>query len=126
MIKKGDIFIFGVILVIIIISSMGIYYYKSDKGDFDKVAVIKQGDIEVERIFIDDLDELKELELFKEYNVTIHAENGRIKFYKSDCPNQVCVNSGWISKKGEMAVCLPYQIIIKIEGADSGVDIVTH
>lgn len=126
MFKKGDIIVFGVILIIIVISTMGIYYYRFDKGDSQKVAIIKQGNEEVERIFIDDLDELIEIKPFKNDNVIIHAEDGRIRFYKSDCSDQLCVNSGWISKNGEMAVCLPYQVIIKIEAVDNKVDIVTH
>lgn len=126
MFKKGDIILFGIILVIIVVSSIGVYYYRFDKNNLQKVAIIKQRDIEIEEIFIDDLDEFIEIKLPENDNVVIHAENGRIRFYKSDCPDQVCVNSGWISKKGEMAVCLPYQLIIKIEGADSEVDIITY
>ncbi len=116
MFKKGDIIIYGIILAIILVSSIGVYYYRFNKDNIQKVAIIKQDDVVIEKIFIDDLDELKEIKLFENNDVIIHAENGRIRFYKSNCPDQVCVNSGWISKKGEMAVCLPYRIIIKIEG----------
>ncbi|NLI57913.1 MAG: NusG domain II-containing protein [Clostridium sp.] len=126
MFKKGDIIIYGIILAIILVSSIGVYYYRFNKDNIQKVAIIKQDDVVIEKIFIDDLDELKEIKLFENNDVIIHAENGRIRFYKSNCPDQVCVNSGWISKKGEMAVCLPYRIIIKIEGVDSEVDIITH
>ena len=125
MFKKGDIIIYGIILAIILVSSIGVYYYRFNKDNIQKVAIIKQDDVVIEKIFIDDLDELKEIKLFENNDVIIHAENGRIRFYKSNCPDQVCVNSGWISKK-EMAVCLPYRIIIKIEGVDSEVDIITH
>ncbi|HHX17927.1 MAG TPA: NusG domain II-containing protein [Clostridium sp.] len=126
MFKKGDIILFGIILAIIVTSSIGVYYYRFDKGNFQKVAIIKQGDVVIEKIFIDDLNELTEIKLFENNDVIIHAENGRIRFYKSNCPDQVCVDSGWISKKGEMAVCLPYKVIIKIEGVDNEVDIITH
>ncbi len=126
MLKKGDIIIFAVILAIILFSSIGVYYYKFDKNDIQKVAIIKQGDVVIEKIFIDDLNELKEIKIFGNDNVIIHAEKGRIRFYKSDCPDRICVNSGWISKRGETAVCLPYKIIIKIEGVDDEVDIITH
>lgn len=126
MFKKGDIIIYGIILAIILVSSIGVYYYRFNKDNIQKVAIIKQDDVVIEKIFIDDLDELKEIKLSENNDVIIHAENGRIRFYKSNCPDQVCVNSGWISKKGEMAVCLPYRIIIKIEGVDSEVDIITH
>lgn len=132
MFKKGDIIIYTAILAIILVSSIGVYYYRFDDKNDKKVAIIKQDNVVIEKVFIDDLSELKEIKLFGNDDVIIHAQNGRIRFYKSDCPDKVCVESGWISKKGEMAVCLPYRIIIKIEGTgdelNTGdeVDIITH
>lgn len=126
MFKKGDIIIYTAILAIILVSSIGVYYYRFDDKNDKKVAIIKQDNVVIEKVFIDDLNELKEIKIFGNDNVIIHAEKGRIRFYKSDCPDRICVNSGWISKRGETAVCLPYKIIIKIEGVDDEVDIITH
>lgn len=48
-------------------------------------------------------------------NVTIHVFNdGSIRFEKSNCPDQICVNTGKIRKVGQSAACLPNKIIIKI------------
>ena len=47
------------------VSSMGVYYYRFNKDNIQKVAIIKQDDVVIEKIFIDDLDELKEIKLLK-------------------------------------------------------------
>ena len=33
----------------------------------------------------------------------------------ADCPDKDCVNQGWISRPGQMIVCLPNRLVIKIE-----------
>ena len=42
--------------------------------------------------------------------VTIISENGAIWFESSDCPDQICVRSGKLSRAGESAACLPAEI----------------
>ena len=57
----------------------------------------------------------------------IEVQNGKIRFKQAQCPDQVCVNTGWIQRPGEIAVCLPSGMIIKIEGtAQSDVDIIVR
>ena len=45
-------------------------------------------------------------------------KNGEIAFISSDCPDKVCVKTGWIGHNGEMAVCLPNRLSIKIIAED--------
>lgn len=49
------------------------------------------------------------------HKATIVAEKNRICFLESDCPDKICVKTGWLSQPGEIAVCLPNKIIIKLE-----------
>ncbi|MDW5300206.1 MAG: NusG domain II-containing protein [Sedimentibacter sp.] len=46
---------------------------------------------------------------------TIHIENGEIWIQDASCPDKNCVNQGKISNDGEIIVCLPNQLLIKIE-----------
>jgi hypothetical protein len=56
-------------------------------------------------------------------NVMIEVKNNRVRFVQSDCPDQICVHAGWISKAGDSVVCLPNQIAVVFEsGEQSGVD----
>ncbi|MBK5246285.1 MAG: NusG domain II-containing protein [Peptostreptococcaceae bacterium] len=48
-------------------------------------------------------------------NVVFHLyEDGSIAFEKSDCPDQICVNSGKLHIVGQSAACLPNALILKI------------
>lgn len=42
--------------------------------------------------------------------------NRRIRVLDSDCPRQVCVLNGWISKPSQRIICIPNRIIIEISG----------
>ncbi|MDI6638910.1 MAG: NusG domain II-containing protein, partial [Bacillota bacterium] len=44
------------------------------------------------------------------------AEDGRARVRASDCPDKVCVKTGWIEHPGEVIVCLPNRVVVKIQG----------
>lgn len=48
-------------------------------------------------------------------NVVFHVtSDGKIRFEESDCPDKICIRTGWIGTVGESAACLPNRIIVKI------------
>ncbi|MHB8962552.1 MAG: NusG domain II-containing protein [Saccharofermentanales bacterium] len=47
---------------------------------------------------------------------TILIKGGKIRFFKSDCPNQVCVNTGFISVSGQIAACVPAGVLARVAG----------
>lgn len=47
-------------------------------------------------------------------NVVFQISEGGIEFYRSDCPDKICIKSGRLSRAGQSAACLPNGIIIKI------------
>ena len=56
---------------------------------------------------------------------TITAQPGRIRVESADCPDQVCVDQGWISDGTVPVVCLPNRLVIQIEGGGDGLDSAT-
>ena len=50
----------------------------------------------------------------------IEISNGEARFTHSDCPDELCVQSGPISEPGEWAACLPNEVIISTRGGESG------
>ncbi|MBO4889073.1 MAG: NusG domain II-containing protein [Firmicutes bacterium] len=54
--------------------------------------------------------------------ITLEIRNGKIRFLSSDCPDQICVKSGFISRPGEYAVCLPHRLMIRIPEDPSSTD----
>jgi hypothetical protein len=57
----------------------------------------------------------------------IQVKDSRVRVAWSDCPNQLCVNRGWIKTAGEIIVCVPNEVLIEIEAPDLPVlDAVVH
>ncbi|MCH5158436.1 MAG: NusG domain II-containing protein [Clostridiales bacterium] len=49
-------------------------------------------------------------------HITVHIESGRVWVTDSVCHDKVCEHTGIISRAGESIVCLPYGIVITING----------
>lgn len=46
---------------------------------------------------------------------TVIIKDGIVYMKKANCKNQVCVNKGKISNKGDEIVCLPNKVIVEIK-----------
>ena len=53
---------------------------------------------------------------------TLWVEKGRICVSEADCPDQVCVNQGWISNGTVPIICLPHRLMIEIVDGGGGLD----
>lgn len=53
------------------------------------------------------------------YHYLVVYQECKIRFAEADCPDLVCVKTGWISRPGQMAACVPGQLILKIEGSEA-------
>jgi len=63
--------------------------------------------------------------IFDVGNMRIEIRNKKVRVLKSNCPNKICVKSGWISKKGESIVCVPNRTLILIKGEKTNIDGIT-
>ena len=48
--------------------------------------------------------------------VVFEVSSGLIGFKISDCHNQICVNTGFIGRVGQVAVCLPNRLVLAVVG----------
>jgi hypothetical protein len=112
--KIGDYLIIAIILVAVFMLPT---FYTTQATD-NLIAVVTKDGQEIRRIILTNLTEPITMELQYEYYDKITAEQGRIRFTEADCPEKICVNTGWLSKPGQAAVCLPNGLIIRIEGSD--------
>ncbi len=48
------------------------------------------------------------------YHYTVEYDQGRVRISHADCPDQVCVQTGWVSRLGEVAACVPGHIILSV------------
>jgi hypothetical protein len=58
--------------------------------------------------------------------VVVETSHGRVAITHSSCPNHICVRTGWRSKAGEVIVCVPNDIFVRITGrGEKGIRAVT-
>ena len=47
----------------------------------------------------------------------------RARILSSPCRHQICVNTGWIRAAGQVAVCLPNRVFVRLAGTGSRTDL---
>ncbi len=57
--------------------------------------------------------------------LSVEIDGGRVRVAHSGCPDQVCVNSGWLSKNGQTAACVPAGVSVRVICGSQEVDGVT-
>lgn len=58
--------------------------------------------------------------------LTLTVENGEAYISHSECKDKICQNSGKISKAGQIIVCAPASISVKIIGSEDEYDALTR
>jgi hypothetical protein len=114
-IRRGDI---AVALFSLVLAAVLWLSFPTSGGDL--TAVVYQNGKEVKRIALNGIESPVAFELSGVYHNHIVAENGRIRFDASDCPDKTCVHTGWLTRAGQSAACLPNKALITVEGARSG------
>lgn len=115
---RKDLLIIIPVLIIAAIMFLGNYLQPPSAA----VAIVEKNGTEFCRI---DLQKQKSIQIINvggPMNIKLKAEPGAISFYHSDCPDQICVRTGKISKPGQTAVCLPGKVSVRIvsRNASSG------
>ncbi|HHZ03135.1 MAG TPA: NusG domain II-containing protein [Tissierellia bacterium] len=114
--KKINKYDIGLIIAIVIINVFFIWYSgRSAVKLNDKVAYIySDNQLVKEYVLTDDVkDEYTVKTETGGYN-TLHIEDGQIWIHDASCPDKVCIYQGKISRDGEIIVCLPNRMLIKI------------
>lgn len=108
LISKRDI----LIIIAVFFAAAAAFIFFSFFRESGKKAVVYVGN---EKKMTLDLNNKEETNSFEFDGAVIEIQKGKIRVKSSDCPDKVCVHTGFISKKGEKIVCLPKKLIIKIE-----------
>ena len=87
------------------------------RGGSENVKIMQDGKL----IYTIDLSKVKDQKIEVEYkgrkNV-IEIKDGRIHMLEADCPDHICVDTGWL--ENVPIVCLPNRLVIEFE--ESGND----
>ncbi|MBQ8266904.1 MAG: NusG domain II-containing protein [Clostridia bacterium] len=103
--KKGDIVIIGAVAAAFVLS-VALLLSFSKQGSH---VVIKQDN---KIIYNKSININETIDTGKN---TVIIKDGVVYISDATCKNQVCVNTGKISQKGESIVCLPNRVIVEIE-----------
>ncbi|MCR4925833.1 MAG: NusG domain II-containing protein [Clostridiales bacterium] len=118
--KKGDIIIALIVVVLALVMLLPRYINKSD----NPVAVITKNGEEIYCIELNKVEQGYDINI---ESVVIRVEKGKIFFSDSDCKDKICVKSGKLSHIGDTSACLPNKVVITIKGVgSSGVDAITY
>lgn len=110
MIKKRDI-ILAFVMILLGIVCYGVIRLGQKKGS---QVIIYEDQKEIGRYDLN-TDTTKEIQTAKGMNI-LEIKNGMAYVTEADCPDQVCIRMGKISKTGETIVCLPHKLVIQVEG----------
>lgn len=58
------------------------------------------------------------------YTLTVTIAHGTVSVTSADCPDRVCVRTGEISHSGDVIVCIPAEVVIRITGNEEAADYV--
>lgn len=103
-------------VIILIILLMGLILFAGYKlfSPEGKTAVITVNGKTTEKLNLTE-SASKYITIKEVEGTVIEINNGRIRVKSSDCPDKICVNTGYISNVGERIVCLPKRLIIEIK-----------
>ena len=114
-IKKQDFLLIAVILLIAAVGFTSNWFLHQKPSATVKIIV--------------DAEVVEELDLTKDTELIIHGawggtntliiENGTARISEASCPDKICVHQGPISQSGELMVCLPNEVIVRIDSEDS-------
>lgn len=110
MIKKADIMLAAVLIILGIGAS-----YLSVSGDSgaERVVITAHG----KEFGTYSLAENRHILVEREGHTNeIIIKDGEVSMFFSDCNNQVCVQTGRISRTSQSIVCLPNKVMVQIEG----------
>ena len=103
---------FLLVLIVLILSLSICLLIPKEEGRLAQISIDGQVIMSVD---LSDEDKIIDLSPFGR-NISLEIKNKEIRFISSDCPNKLCVNTGFISKKGETAVCLPNKTAVTVLG----------
>jgi len=113
-------FKFDIFLIILLIGALvsWLVIWIASSSNENKKAIIEYDNEVVLELSLSENKEvrLKELSNGKtlKYEMLIIVEDGTIRVEENECPNHDCIKEGKKNKIGDVIVCLPNKIVIKV------------
>lgn len=113
MITVGD----KVLIVVLLLCVAGSFVAKNLLDSPGSIVIIELKD---KPVYKGDLMEDRKVTIKGDYgDVRIQIKDGKVAVVYAECPNKVCVRTGWRSLSGESIICVPNRVIIRILGEET-------
>ena len=137
-IRKADIILFIVLVVIGLAASAALTLSHGEAGSGAKVVIESGGDLYARYPLTEDrtvvvpapkqkasdalaADPSDEASAQYDYYNVVVISGGTVSVTEASCKNQVCVKHGAVTRPGESIVCLPNRLVVRIEdGSEEG------
>ena len=109
-------------IFIVVISILSLAYVKRSAFNYkEKYISVQVNGEEIKKFIFDSnlIGKTIPVETQYGYNL-IEIGKEKVRVIEADCPDQLDVKQGYISKVGEVIVCLPNRLVIEIKGVDEG------
>lgn len=127
LLKKGDMLLIFVIVILAALLLGWNTFGARLSSDQQLTAVIKHNGQVIQQINLSRVNNPETLTYsYEGIRQVIVAEKGRIRFSESDCPDKICVKTGWLNKPGDKSVCMPSKVVITIVGENKKVDSIAY
>lgn len=114
--KWGDCIIIGVVLLLA--AALTALMAQNTAGG-RLYAEVWQNDVLVERVVLTDETD-RTIDLDGHNVIVLAGKTARVE--SADCHDQVCVRTGTLMRAGQVAVCLPNRVVLKLVGETGEID----
>ena len=109
-----------IISLLVLLSAAAVAFQKLSPAGEGLSAVVALDGQQVMEIPLTAPQDMTEIKLHEKLGVEIVLEytGDRIRFKTSSCPDKICINSGWLSRDMDIAVCMPNRTSVVIMPSD--------
>ncbi len=95
------------------------------RGDEGRVALVDVEDRPYARLYLSEPQRMIIPARLGE--VVLVVQDRRVRIEASRCPRKICVHSGAIGRSGELLVCVPNRVVVRISGdTENPFDLITQ
>jgi hypothetical protein len=117
---KGDF----VLIVVLLLIGVGAFAYNQvvlpKRAPGSRVLIEIEGKVVRELDLAQDTAPIR-FETEHGYNL-VEIRSGQVRVVEADCPDKICVNTGWRQHVGQVIVCMPHYFVVRIAGSDGAQD----
>jgi len=117
--KRGDVWIVGVLLVVAAGFMLPRLIGGHEAAAASKYAVISVDGEHYRTVALDGADQEIDIRTSRGHNV-LKVSKGGIEMIDADCPDKLCIAMGRISGVGGKIVCLPHRVFVEIVAGQGG------